>query len=866
MVELFEGAIVRCAGWPVEALDPFGSPKLVQLARETQELATSIQDRQKELSTQLYSHLLTAQTQNARRHLLETRRNIRSTTKALPSWCVSRLDLSHLPDRLLAALDEDHLQRVRLSELEKDLSQAYLEEATRERAALRQVAGSVEFQRALTLANPELAERWERYVKLPWDTSAYKATHLKKSREARMEAAVLFYLFRAAGRPTPGGLWAGIAPLIVRQDGDSNPSEPGWAVRPVARQFRVTVNLNPFARIVERLSQARYRSSPTVRLSPTAYRDGGLWRFQPTGVDKHDWQSFSPDRWSSLILQTFVDRRTCELESVINECAQLPGPLDADSARLSLSEAARRLLDCGLLISGLRFPESASGPWGALAQIAVQLTDADQMFWNSKIVGIRCICDELSDEISQSSPDKIRRACVRVESELRKLFSWAGLDEPLLGPMLLVDFQAGFEVACSPASWKAVQIAASEVLSFYQSHGAPDALRRLTLNALVGSERTNRLSFLDIARKRASILESSRAPCGPEAECLTRDLQDEVVGRQHRWYRELVSRSLQQTAITAPAAMFAKKPVAGFDGTIVFTISASGGMRAEWGRPHAFCLISRFTDLLNTTTHGAMLAESVRRWYASWERYGCRAAEIVGADPLNFNAAVRPSLTQCRVAPVGSDFVLAELFIESAPSGIRPWMRTDSTELRLIPVYNCTARIGVRDASSDVLYRLALAYGWEFFCRRLFPANVPANRIPRLLTPGGTVLSPTRWFLRREDLEDLLRLDELHRFMSWLRHAQRLGLPDRVRVVIGSEPESPLLSIPVTSPLAIRALLSKVARNPADLEIVEEHTECGDWLIKDAEGRHYSSEIVVGWKDPSYLSVEGCSVEGEGEE
>ena len=856
-LQLFDGAIVRCSRWPIEALEPFGSAKLVSLAREAQELESSIQFRQKKLSAELYAHLLTIENRSARRYLLEARRTIRSTTKPLVFWQTWRQHLSRLPGGLLEALDEDHRQRARLAALKDDLALTYSEELDRERRALKAVAGTIEFQRALTFANPDLAIRWERYLELDLNKSGDKGSHrLKKSRETQMETAVLFYLLRAAARPTPGGLWAGVAPLVVREDDDFSRTGHGWSVMPATRRFLFTVNLESFARVVDHLSLTRYRSSPTVRLSPSAYLEGDLWWFQPINVDKHEWRSFSSEHWSSVILEAFLDRQARPLAAVVDHCALLFAQSVTDSARHSLSEAAGQLLNCGLLVSGLRFPESTLDCWDALAAIAAQLTDSDRVFWNSKVVHIRSLCNQLSHEIGQCSPEDIRHTYATVKSELENIFAWAGLDEPLSSPTLLADFRAGFEVTCTPASWRAIQIAVTEVLSFYQTHGAPDSLRRLTLNALFSNGSTNESYLADIVRKKGNILESSRQSDRPEMEGVLEDIRAEVVGLQNHWYQALVAGSLGQAAVTAPGAMFASKPLAGFDGTIVLTISSSGRVRAEWGRPHSFSLMSRFTDLLTAPTPWTSLAESIRHWYTSWEQYGFLAAEIVGADPVNPNAAIRPVLTRSRLAPGGSDFALSDFFIESAPGEFRPWIRSDSSGLRLIPVYNCTARIGVRDAASDILYRLALAHGWEFFCRRLFPANQSSERIPRLLAPRGTVLSPTRWFLREADVEELLRLDELHRFISWLGHARRLGLPNCVRVATSSGPESPLLYLPITSPLAMRALFSKVVKRPTELEFVEDHTEPDEWLLKDEHGLHYSSEVVVGWRDPSYF----CSV------
>ena len=849
-IELFEHAVVRCACWPIETLEPFASPALVAVSGDATRLRASIEARQAELCDALYLEIPQIQSRDTRRVLLEARRRIHTSTAPWTGPLAMRDVTSMLTSSLKAQIADDELERTKNQELDGELARLYADELERERGALREVTGRPEFQRALAVANPDLAIRWERVIRDALARPDWK--RVSNSRTARMEASIFFYLCRAAGRPTPGALWAGVARLRVG-NGDVARRPSALTVIPAARQVLVSVNLEPFVRAMQQVRrQPRYRRR--VRLAFSAYRDRDVWRFQAATDDKHAWRSIVPNEPGALLLAIFADGHSQNIDEVIERYVSTAGgaQADEDSLRSRLTDAAERFIEYGLLTSSVVFPPAAPDCWTALEEAGAHLVENDREEWATRATRIRAICDAFSKQIDAMHPCEIHHARLLVERELLSLYRWAGIDEAL-PPVLLVDVRPAFEVLATRALWTSIRAATVEVLSFYQSHGVAENLRRATMEAMLGDGAGLERPFLETVRMNGRALDLSRRGVEQGAARLVERLQREVVARQHQCYEKLMTHARDTPFVVAPASDCTSEPLAGFDGTLVFSVAVNGELRAEWGRPHALCLVSRFVPLLDAVDDGrASLTDEVEKWYASWTAHGFAAAEVTGTDVLNPNAGTRPRLGSCQLG-AGDGETLTCLVVGASASGARPWLRTGTDGRRLLPVYNCTGRIGASDACSDVLYRLALGHGWEFTCRRLFPRDEARIHIPRLVLPGGVALSPARWFLGREQVEALLCLEGVHRYTAWLGHVRRLGLPERVRVATESGAEEPLLYMPVTSTLAVASLLAKIAARPRSLEFVEDHSGPHEWSIVDDHGAHYASEIVVGWRDASYL-------------
>lgn len=835
-IELFQHGILRCAAWPIQTVEPFASPVLAALAGRLDELAESVQSRQATLCARLYVEIPKNESVGIRRTLLVRRRLIRSGTDEHPGAPISAEQLRRLTPETAAIIQRDERERCELAALHREFANLYAAEIERERAALRAATTSAEFQRALVLANPELAKRWR-----PMASGA--APVWKKSRAVQTEAAILFYLFRAATRPTPGGLWAGVAPVYLRRVPGEDRSGPGVQFIPAKRVIAASVNLAAFQRIVERLrSKPRYRTHPQVCMASSAHRHGSAWRYQTAGGAKHEWRTLAEDPTRDAVLELLADGKARDLEMLLDALA-----LTGCATRELLQHAAEQLLDCGVLVSTLALPPAPGDCWEALDCVTRSLLDGDREFWAEVVQRIRVLCDALSQRLDDMAPKEVHETVAAVEREIGELCRWAGIDEPLRRPIVLIDLRVSFEAACSSSFWESMRDSAREVLGFYESHGAAEQLRRATLEALVGNPGAGQIArpFLEMVRLHGSTVElagGSASNFGPPE--LFRRLQRDVLGRQWHWYERLAARGDRPVP--------ASRPRAGFDGTIVFTVLTGQRIRAEWGRPHALCLTSRFVRLLDSGEGEYALASAVRAWYETWSSKGLEAAEVAGADVLNPNAAVRPRVTAERALGGGGEIPMADLIVESGPGILRPWLRRKNSPKAMIPVYNCTAAIGIDDACGQALYRMALGHGWEFVCRRLFP-GFAALHIPQCSLPGGTVISPGRWFLDQSAVEALLAVDGPDRYLAWMRQARRLGLPERVWVATEQAPDEPLIYLPVSSPLAVRSLFARIASRPRPLEFAEMYGDSQDLLVTDESGKRYASEVALCWRDPSYV-------------
>ena len=847
-IELFEHGVLRCANWPIETLDPFGSTELASLALELESLAESIQASQQSLSSLLYVEIPHVASLPARRALLRIRRAIRSSLRPYDGVREYSEGMAFGSVELRRSLESDLAKRRRHLELTAEFSRLYEQEVERERLALHRLTATLEFQRALVLANPELARRWRKQLKSDRRSSPVKAdsSRQKESKIVRTEGSVLSYLLRAATRPTPGGLWAGVAPIYLDSE---TPPKADFEITRVKPRFLTTINLAAFEPVVDQLrKQTRYRTFPLIRLASTVHRDGATWWYQSSKQTKHEWREVPNVPHGPQILEFFADGRPHDANVVVSELAQKTVADDKLTQR-SLSDSITRLVDDEVLVGTLALPKAAENWLEALFDVGRQLADSDRDFWLSCVHVVQELCEQFSARLNELFPDEVDRLTTNIAQEVRKLYEWVGLTEPLPKPLVLVDSKLGFEVRCDASFWATLTNSVRELLAFYQSHNAAEQLRRVTLETLFGhNEAGMRQSFLEVVRTKAAALELSGAH--NENSELKARLKQEVLGRQYYWYEQLMVDQTSET-VTVPASMCNGELLAGFDGTVLLNVLRTSRIRAEWGRPHALGVVSRLTPLLEIDSGKFGLRHAVYEWYRSWTRNSFGPVEIAGSDSQNQNATTRPRMTVDRILADGSEMRMSDLSVESATGVIRPWLRHNVSKEILIPVYNCVGVIGMNDASSQSLYRLALSHGWEFVCRRVFPGWLQ-EKLPRLSLAGGTVVSPRRWFLTVDELEGLLQLDPVERYAKWITITKRLGMPEKVMVAIEPTPDVTLLYLPITSPLAVRSLFARLSREPKPLEFDEIHGEPDQFLITDEEGQHYASEVIVAWKDPTY--------------
>ena len=189
------------------------------------------------------------------------------------------------------------------------------------------------------------------------------------------------------------------------------------------------------------------------------------------------------------------------------------------------------------------------------------------------------------------------------------------------------------------------------------------------------------------------------------------------------------------------------------------------------------------------------------------------AADVAGSDPADLNTAIRPRISSTRLEPHGrGESSLHGLRLELDAGSLRPWV-IDRNGKRMLLTYQSAAAIGATDPCSWLLFRIAMGHGWEFVSFG-FPA-LPAERstwhhLPRLVLPGGTVLSAERWTIPGETLRAISMCDESGRYLAWRAEAERLGLPPVVRVRWDPHPAASPILLRTDSPLAVSSLFTRL--------------------------------------------------------
>ncbi len=277
----------------------------------------------------------------------------------------------------------------------------------------------------------------------------------------------------------------------------------------------------------------------------------------------------------------------------------------------------------------------------------------------------------------------------------------------------------------------------------------------------------------------------------------------------------------------APSMTVAIEPTfrGGPAGTVVCTPS-DAGVWIGGSRPHPGVLATR-----------TPVARAVRDLYRSWP---LEVVGLVGADPL------RPQTSE-PVAPL-TDRVLDAAGLSSVAVD-PPFLVEDG--VRAVLAYDSTAAIGTRDPLSRLLALTASSLGWELPGFG-FPA-LPRERstwkhLPRLTLPGGAILSPERWTVDGDRLDDLLTATGAAQYLLWQSLVGENRWPDAVHVRWDPHPHGPMLPVRTSSPLAVRAALNGVPPGTARL-VISEVPPSG---VPDGSGRRYVAEIGAIWHDPSY--------------
>ena len=568
-----------------------------------------------------------------------------------------------------------------------------------------------------------------------------------------------------------------------------------------------TVDLAPFAASLAALRRLpRYRRS-VLRLNPTVRDVPGGWRYErvtPVGLR---WASVPTDHPRQLLVRSYRIGPGAA-EPVVRELAGAD-----DSLRAALDNAVRDLLDLDVLQVDLALPAAPETVWAALEAVTPALLEEDRRHWVAAVGHVRQVCDHLGRSFDTLDPNRIGDLHREVEARINRLCQWAGIPGRIRRPLLHLDTGVAFEVRWDRAARRRFEDAVGEVLAFHRGDGAAERYRRVSLEGVVAAMASaadhRLLALVDGTGLRR------QAPSGTDMDThegiftrFTGALSPEVDAHCRRWERRLEPVHAEP-CVTVEVEPGGEGPGAGPEGAFVLSSLNGGAVVTEWGRPQAGMFVARLAPALSND--GLALVTELRRRSGTSRAEGIVAAEIVGSDPVSLNTAVQPWIARCRLEPHGTS--LAGLRLELEPGSLRPWVIGARGE-RIFPAYHSAAAIGGVDPCSWLLFRLAMGHGWEFMSFG-FPALAQERaswlHLPRLVLPGGTVLSAERWTIDGKTLRAIRACDEPGRYLAWRAEAERLGLPDLLRVRWDRHPGAAPVLMRTDSPLAVSSLFLRVA-------------------------------------------------------
>ena len=485
------------------------------------------------------------------------------------------------------------------------------------------------------------------------------------------------------------------------------------------------------------------------------------------------------------------------------------------------------------------------------------LLPEDRDRWAAATAGVRGVCEYLGREWDNLDPADVRalRQLVAVEIDaLGQAFGWRG--HPA-GAILHLDTCVAFTVGWSRADRRKFEDAVGEVLAFHMADGAAERYRRVSLEAVVVATEVagddTLFGLVDGTGFRRV------APDGTDIDTHTAifarfGASSEAVADHCRgWERLLAPRHRDASVMLNDLG--SRPTIVGPEGAFVMSALGGGGPVVEWGRPQAGMFVARMASALAARDGATPAVDELRRHVATLGDRGVVAADVVGSDAPDLNTAVRPRTGAIRLEPHGrGESSLHGLRLELDAVSRRPWV-IDRDGNRMLPTYQSAAAIGGVDPCSWLLFRLAMGHGWEFVSFG-FPA-LPAERstwhhLPRLVLPGGTVLSAERWTIPGETLRAIASCDETERYLAWRAVAEGLGLPPVVRIRWDPHPAASPILLRTDSPLAVTSLFTRLPSDAPRLIVTELAGGVEAHCVESPDGGHHLAELAVSWVDDNY--------------
>jgi hypothetical protein len=855
-IDLLKHAVLRAAAWPIEAATDFRAADLARAASALFETERNVLARRHATVARLYSALTRFDAQT-RAYLLSLKRHVYCETSELPKPTPEVAARLAKDDAVARLIEEETAARRSLAEQSAEFDRMYTTELERQRCLLRTRTAEPRFLKALIIANPLVAARWD-------DVLRGIAGPARKER--RLERTVFRYLMRAAGRPTPHGAWAGVALVSPA------PAEESSVPLQVCQEqpfYLAVVNLLPFTLMVGRLIQLdRYRQTLPLRLNPTLHQADGGWRYAKEGDSR--WVVLPHQRFLSAVLQCFADGHSRPVLPILK--ALDGGSGGNPDLRASLERIFQSLIDTDVLRVDLSLPARASHVWEALDAVVPRLLEPERTRWAAAIRRIRSHCEQLGSNFETLKPVEVDSLMSAIQDELQRLWQAAGMPGSSPEPPVRLDMRLPFGVQWSCAAFDAATRATRDVLEFHAADGGAELFRHQSL--------FQRIRFLDGGNEEpllpflaAGAADSEAEPCAAKDElragacAATRELllsglphgsPEAQSAAAHCQMWESVLEPVHHERVHAlPRRAANGCSPAGPWGSLLLRFNGNNGICIGPGRPESMLFSARFAPLIGKPRNGdAPFLEELRTHASAAAANGIELADIVGWHPFNPNAAIRPSLITGTLDAQGPpETNLQNLYLRVQPGRRRPWLVRSEDPRPLLPIMTCAANVAARDSVSSALAAIASAHGWEFLAFGFPPLHAERlhwHHLPKLLLNERTILSAERWTLDKRTVTQLRRANGSARYLAWRREVERRGIPALVHIRTGTD--APELLMCTESPLAVQCCFDGADDRASEISLTE-LPDCPDALpLKDAEGRHYLSEIAVTWCADQYWS------------
>jgi hypothetical protein len=525
-VEVVEHAVLRAAAWPIETVDQFAAPGLAEAATAVLAARCRVVAQRDAAVAKLHSAVSCQPDREVRRYLLAAKRAIYSGTGVLPqpSQYVQAAIAAH--DSLSPLLSVTDRARQELDSRRNVFVRLHAIEMERQRRALRRETSVERFRKALVIANPLVASRWETACEQLLAEEQQADSDSKGSsrgtvddavatsqqspaggrRSRRLEATVFHYLMRAAGRATPCDAWAGVAP--VELDPHDATTEPRLTLSSSESRCEVSVDLRPFQIMLRALGRTeRYRHTYPIRLNPTLFAasdraDGrhdvpgrsisavdpdaaptAGWRYERQFQGVANWVTLPFHPLPAAVIRHFADHVSRPAAS-LNEAMR--GQADEDVLqRDTFACLIDTLIDWDVLRVDLAMPSRASSVWDALDTAAVGLLEPERSTWQDAIRGLRTRCERLGREFDRLSPEEVKRYRRAIVADVQNLWEMTGLVGEPSPPVVHLDMRLPFTARWNSSLRALTEQTVNDLLEFHARDGGAELYRRQSLHDVV---------------------------------------------------------------------------------------------------------------------------------------------------------------------------------------------------------------------------------------------------------------------------------------------------------------------------------------------------------------------------------------------